>query len=183
MKNAQDVCVKYAALSLLALEYSRLKLRLIWSILGEPCSGSPEVFNVIFALQIVRFVQILPDLCDFRGPVVVPHLLSHYASLCRHRRALPPILFPFLLCHHQRAIYQLIPTRHPSVHMLTSTAHYNIYIFYRPRTSAKWWITAYQLQLHIMCWHIPWWQWIKSFCMPVKQIVWKVFTSAVYAYT
>lgn len=110
MKNAQDVCVKYTALSLLALEYPRLKLRLIWSILGEPCSSSLAVFNVMFALQIVRFVQILPDLCDFRGPVVLPHLLSHYASLCRHRRALPPILFLFLLCHHQRAIYQLIPT-------------------------------------------------------------------------
>lgn len=109
-KKTQDCFVKYAPLSLLALEYPRLKLRLIWGILGKPCSGSLAVFNIVSALRIDRYVWILPDHCDFSRSRCPFTSASHYASLCRHQCALPPILFPFLLCHHQCAIYQLIPT-------------------------------------------------------------------------
>lgn len=74
--------------------------------------------------------------CDFQVSVVLARLPGHCASLCRHPGALPHPALVFIVpssAHNQSTHPH---TCHRIIHMLTS-AHYNIYIFYSPRASAR----------------------------------------------
>jgi len=74
--------------------------------------------------------------CDFQVSVVLARLPGHCASLCRHPSALPPFLLSFFIVPSSAYNQSTHPhTCHRIIHMLTS-AHYNIYIFHSPRTSA-----------------------------------------------